>query len=158
MKKVITSIVLAGSILVAGVFVTSGGLAGGREIDNNQFDKWEANEIVAEQIIEKVGQRSIEQIRQQMHEMSHQVIVASHKWGNSPLTEEAVNKLIIEVTDGGYYNDEKEVLLEILSRWKKADFSIADKDHNIIWNIQGGTVGEAVDVDADEYMNKWGGK
>lgn len=43
-------------------------------------------------------------------------------------------------------------MLEILNRWKKGDFSAVDRDHNIIWNIQDGSVGEAKGIMTKEQF------
>ncbi|WP_268872885.1 DUF6241 domain-containing protein [Neobacillus fumarioli] len=32
---------------------------------------------------------------------------------------------------------------DILERWAAGDFSQIDKDHNTIWDLQGGTIGKA---------------
>jgi Family of unknown function (DUF6241) len=79
-----------------------------------------------------------------MHGMSHQKVIAEEKWLHYEMTTERVNYLI-EVVENGQYENE-EVFLDILHRWSVNDFSEADKDHNKIWRIQGGTIGEATGV------------
>lgn len=46
-------------------------------------------------------------------------------------------------------------MLEILNRWKKGDFSAVDRDHNIIWNIQDGSVGEAKGIMTKEQEEQF---
>lgn len=77
-----------------------------------------------------------------IHKMTHQKIVANEKWGAIPMLEENVDKVYEAVKA----NDMKErnELLEILEKWKKKDFNNIDEDHNFIWNLQGGTIGEAL--------------
>lgn len=85
-----------------------------------------------------------------IHKMSHQKVIAKKKWGAIPLTPERVNRLI-EVVEGnraGYANSAQ--YLDILHRWADGDFSRADSDHNIIWNLQGGTVGKATGISSPE--------
>jgi hypothetical protein len=45
--------------------------------------------------------------------------------------------------------------LDILNRWAEGDFSRADKDHNAIWNVQGGTIGEATGVMSPEEEQQY---
>ncbi len=79
-----------------------------------------------------------------IHKMSHQKIEADEKWGFLPLTQERIKRLIKVVNSGNY--EHKSLYLEILNRWSNGDFSQADKDHNAIWRLQGGSVGEATGV------------
>ena len=44
------------------------------------------------------------------------------------------------------HNDEKEVLLKVLTKWKDGDFREVDKDHNKVLKLQGGNVGNAYGV------------
>lgn len=76
-----------------------------------------------------------------IHQMSHQKVVANTKWGEMPLTQERVSRLI-EVLDSKDFEHEA-IYLGILKRWEKGDFSGVVIEHNTIWNLQGGTVGEA---------------
>lgn len=78
---------------------------------------------------------------QTIHNMSHQKVLADDKWGAEPLTHERVLRLIKIAEKSHYVN--KNTYLDILNRWKANDFSHADNDHNIIWNLQDGSVGRA---------------
>ncbi|MCQ6275676.1 hypothetical protein JMM81_11975 [Bacillus sp. V3B] len=84
---------------------------------------------------------SEEQVQQIIHNMSHQKIRAEDKWGFTPLTLERVERLL-EVVNANQY-EQADLYLDILNRWKEADFSQADRDHNAIWRLQNGTIGEA---------------
>lgn len=104
-----------------------------------------------------------------MHHMIHHVIIADKKWGLKDLTEENINRVILDLMllkadISGLYehavkegDDEKgsifnvrlkyiNNLLDIAYRWKDGDFTEADKDHNYIWTLQNGTVGWATGV------------
>jgi Family of unknown function (DUF6241) len=81
-----------------------------------------------------------------IHKMSHQKVEASKKWGAIPLTPGRVNQLLKVVQRNSNHYANSSVYIEILERWSKGDFSSVDKDHNQIWNLQGGTVGKAVGI------------
>lgn len=78
-----------------------------------------------------------------LHKMSHQKVVARKKWGAIPLTPQRVDRLLSVVTQNKSKYKNSEVYIDILNRWADGDFSHADDDHNVIWNLQGGTVGKA---------------
>lgn len=91
-----------------------------------------------------------------MHGMSHQKVIADEKWVHYQITNERIQFLISVIETGSYENSD--LLLEILNRWKEADFTKADKEHNAIWRLQGGTIGKATGVmspeEEKEYIEK----
>jgi Family of unknown function (DUF6241) len=87
---------------------------------------------------------SEKEILNYMHGMSHQKVVAEEKWIHYEMTSERIQYLINAIELGNYNNEE--LFLDILHRWADGDFKKADKDHNKIWNLQGGNVGEATGV------------
>ncbi|MBM7585726.1 hypothetical protein JOC86_002268 [Bacillus pakistanensis] len=92
------------------------------------------NESMTEPIAENI-------MMQYIHAMSHQKVSASEKWSYFRLTDDRVSYLLdqLEMKD---YKHEK-VYKDILTRWSEEDFSEVDHDHNEIWNLQDGSVGEA---------------
>lgn len=82
-----------------------------------------------------------------IHAMSHQKVRAEDKWGFLPMTQERI-ELLIKVVEKNKskYGENAEVYLNILKRWSNNDFSSVDHDHNLIWDIQGGTIGKATGV------------
>ncbi|WP_170158499.1 DUF6241 domain-containing protein [Aquisalibacillus elongatus] len=78
--------------------------------------------------------------------MSHQKVRASEKWGFYLFADErfAWLKEGVETVQENLTHDQ--VYLAILNRWENGDFSKADRDHNTIWELQGGTVGRASGV------------
>lgn len=65
--------------------------------------------------------------------------------GTIEITDERIDKLIANVNNcSGFDYATKNMLLEILYRWKDGDFSQIVEDHNFIWERLGGTVGKAV--------------
>ncbi|MDW0118730.1 DUF6241 domain-containing protein [Sporosarcina thermotolerans] len=85
-------------------------------------------------------------VQEIIHAMSHQKVKADGKWGFLPLTQERVQRLIevVETNESKY--DNASIYLDILNRWAENDFSNADKEHNIIWEMQSGTIGRAYGV------------
>jgi FlaG/FlaF family flagellin (archaellin) len=102
---------------------------------------------------------SAKEILVYMHGMSHQKAVAEEKWVHYEMTNERIQFLISVVESGSYENEE--LFLDILNRWAEGDFSKADKDHNEIWSLQGGTVGEATGVmsakEEQQYLENYKG-
>jgi Family of unknown function (DUF6241) len=97
---------------------------------------------------------SEDEIQQYMHGMSHQKVDAKEKWVHIEMTDERI-QFLIGVVEGGSYNN-RDLYLDILNRWSEDDFSRADKDHNEIWKLQGGTIGEATGLltaeEEQEYL------
>ncbi|HZH58749.1 MAG TPA: DUF6241 domain-containing protein [Metabacillus sp.] len=96
---------------------------------------------------------SEEDILNYMHGMSHQKVIADEKWLHYEMTNERILFLITVIENGQY--EHEEVVLDILNRWKEGDFSQADKDHNAIWSIQGGTIGKATGVMSAEQEQQY---
>lgn len=94
-----------------------------------------------------------DEILKYIHGMSHQKVIAKEKWIHYEMTSERIQFLISVVKSGSYENGE--LYLDILNRWAEGDFSRADKDHNAIWNVQGGTIGEATGVMSPEEEQQY---
>lgn len=116
----------------------------GEEIEETVIEIDEIRDVPIEE--ELPNDMSENALRQAIHDMSHQKVRADKKWGFLPLTQERVERLIeiIEKNEGDYEN--ANVYLNILKRWEKNDFTKVDKDHNIIWNMQSGTIGRAYGI------------
>lgn len=99
-------------------------------------DEKEAEELFPDDMTEYGVQNAI-------HQLSHQKIKAKDgkKWGAIQITPERINRLI-EVIEANDY-EHKSLYLEILNNWKDGDFSKSDHEHNEMWRLQGGTIGEA---------------
>ena len=94
-----------------------------------------------------------------IHQMSHQKVIADEKWGMIPLTKERVVRLIDVVESNEDKYKKPSVYLMILNRWNLEDFTTIDKDHNTIWELQGGNIGKAtgiLSVDEElEFIEKY---
>jgi Family of unknown function (DUF6241) len=94
-------------------------------------------------------------VQDAIHLMSHQKVEADEKWGSLQISDARIQRLIevIEMNKNQY--DHAYVYLDILNRWMEDDFSKADQDHNAIWRLQGGTIGEATGVLSQEEEEKY---
>lgn len=87
------------------------------------------------------------EVQDAIHSMSHQKVEAKPKWGFLPMTDERINRLIDVVGHNkSEYGESTEVYLNILIRWSNNEISRVDQDHNIIWSMQGGTIGRATGI------------
>ena len=85
----------------------------------------------------------VEKVYDIIHRMSNTKIIAEDNqiWGKIEINPENIEsiKSLIEKID---YED-KDYMLEVLSRWENNDFSQAVEEHNYFWKKLGGTVGKA---------------
>jgi len=90
--------------------------------------------------------------RNYLHKMSHQKVIAEDKWGFYKITDERIAWLLesLETDDVKKRLTDGDIYLDILTRWEKSDFSQVDEDHNVIWRLQGGTVGKATGIFTEE--------
>lgn len=88
----------------------------------------------------------IENIYDIIHRMSNTKIIAEDNqiWGRISMDPEYIASLksLIEKVD--YEN--KDYMLEVLSRWENNDFSQAVEEHNYFWKKLGGTIGKAISL------------
>ena len=94
----------------------------------------------------RVRVRPVRAVYSDLHKMSHHVVIADEKWGHKALSERNVNKLIIEVLASDYDPTVRGKLLAVLGRWKARNFDLAHEDHNYVWEMLGGNIGEAKGV------------
>ena len=81
-----------------------------------------------------------ENIQTALHEMAHQKTKAEQKWGYIFITQERIESLL-EIINS---NDvaQKNTYVDILERWKQGEYEKVDVDHNKIWKLQSGNLGE----------------
>lgn len=100
-------------------------------------------EFIDEGYARRVRVRPVKDVFSDIHRMSHHVVIADEKWGYMALSERNINKLIIEVLASDYDPTLRRDLLAILGRWKAGNFDRAHDDHNYVWEMLGGSIGEA---------------
>ncbi|GEN44421.1 DUF6241 domain-containing protein [Alkalibacillus haloalkaliphilus] len=118
------------------------------EDDEEEIDRGEVHTVELNPFGEPVSQSELtkHEVRDYIHKMSHQKIEADIKRGFYLITDERIQWLIdgVEQARGEMPGDD--VYLDILSRWAQDDFSRVDEDHNVIWNMQNGEIGEATGI------------
>lgn len=85
-----------------------------------------------------------EKIQTALHEMAHQKAKADQKWGYIFITQERIESLIEIVNSNDLV--QKSTYAEILERWKQGKYEKSDADHNKIWKLQSGNLGEGKGV------------
>ena len=125
MKKVIIGILSVGIVaVVIGLVYFKGG-----QIDSS---------------LEEVEVNTPEWVfKQEIHEMTHQKVYASHKWGEVVVTEELIDDMLQKLDEQQEEFKNASFYHETLTTWKRGDFSNAVEVHNEIWASQSGTIGEA---------------
>lgn len=107
--------------------------------------------------VEKEIPMDIQEERMQrfIHAMSHQKVESEKKWSFLPLTPERVKRLLeVAKTNKDKYEYGEEYV-EILTRWAKKDFEAIQYEHNEIWKLQDGNVGEATGVLTNEEEKEY---
>lgn len=79
-----------------------------------------------------------------IHQMAHQKVIADVKWGFIEITEERIDWLLKGLQETEL--EHEDVYRDILERWATDNFGQVDQDHNTIWRLQGGTIGEATGI------------
>ena len=139
MKKVIIGILAVG-VVAAGIVLGLGYFKG------KQFDA----------SIETVEENTPEWVfKQEIHEMTHQKVYASHKWGEVVVTEELIDEMLQKLDEQQEDFKNASFYYETLSTWQRGDFSNAVDVHNEIWASQGGTIGEATRLLTAEEERKY---
>ena len=99
---------------------------------------------------------SEELFMQQFHNMTHQKVYASEKWGATEITEERIEEML-SILDEAEYNN-TEFYRSALKQWQAGNFEDAVAVHNRIWDWQGGSVGRATrlltEKEEEIYVNK----
>lgn len=98
---------------------------------------------------EKVGTEEedadMKEIRLQinLHQMTHQKIIASKKKGAVEMTTENITDLLTIVTANKHHYEHGDFYETALTEWQQGDFSNAVNIHNTIWEWHKGNVGKA---------------
>jgi len=90
-----------------------------------------------------------------IHKMSHQKVIADTKWGFYKITDERIGWLLDSLEITYEFLDEGKIYKDILTKWKNGDFSKIDQDHNTIWSLQGGSIGEATGILSEDEEKEY---
>ena len=91
-----------------------------------------------------------------IHSLSNTIIKAQHKWGSTEITPKTIDIALegVELIDNEY---NRVYLRNGLKKWSEGDFSNGVEVHNYVWDILGGNIGIAEELDelmVDKIMNK----
>lgn len=108
---------------------------------------------IKEEVSEEVKEETTYTMAQMqfVHKMTNNLIISNDIWGY-----EEVNGLNIETALKIFKDDEK--IVNYLNQWLEKDFSNSVEFHNYIWEMLGGTIGKATELDYDkinEVVEKW---
>lgn len=123
-----------------------------QEVIEESFNNGEAEEEII------TGSVTDSQIQSILHKMSHQKVKADQKWGKLEITKQRLEYMSETIDE--YKNDLEhyDIYRDMVDRWLAGDFSRAHIDHNKIWELQKGTIGEATGLlnEAEEafYIEK----
>ncbi|MFP5110077.1 DUF6241 domain-containing protein [Neobacillus sp. C211] len=160
MGKYRSSIVIVIATIVLGIgYYVSTSLVGSKEavkhVEKNEekevIETWtptdeasEADEVIETQVETEFPEGITEaEVQDAIHSMSHSKVYASEKWSDLEPTQERIDQLLDAVKRDQNGLDHSDLYIGILEKWHVGDFSEAVSDHNKIWELQGGSVGEA---------------
>lgn len=105
---------------------------------------------------QKVSQSDLKDFHYQeyIHGMSHQKVKAKKKWGFYEIHPARIQWLLDGLDESAQIK-EKSTYRNILEKWEAGDFSRVDDDHNAIWKMQDGTVGEATGILSEKEEKKY---
>jgi len=75
--------------------------------------------------------------------------VARDKWGYLTLNDENIFTILTELAAVENPSFVEKRMIEMLSNWYHGDVGSIDKDHNFLWDWEGGTIGKASGMDWD---------
>ncbi len=93
--------------------------------------------------------------KQEIHEMTHQKVYATDKWGEVVVTEELIDAMLQKLDEQKDDFKNASFYEETLTAWKRGDFSNAVDVHNEIWASQEGTIGKATRLLTAEEENEY---
>lgn len=142
MKKVIIGILTVG-VIAAGILVG---------LEYYKKDRVESS-------LESLEENTPEWVfQQEIHEMTHQKVYATDKWGQVVVTDELIDAMLLKLEEQKEDFKNASFYHETLTTWKRGDFSNAVEVHNEIWASQNGTIGQATRLltpeEEKEYIDR----
>lgn len=147
-------------VLCIGYYVSTS-LAGSEKLkkpgeqteENDVIETWASSDEVVEEGEEEKVESQVEiefpidmteaDVQNAIHHMSHAKVLATEKWSHLEPTQERIDRLLDVVKRNQNILERSNLYIGILERWQGGNFSNAVSDHNSIWDLQGGTIGEA---------------
>lgn len=148
------SLMLLGGVILAGVILI-GAFAWWVNGNVKDYNKEHANDVEVNPAVEyaeaDLGGGSVEigvgvndeYVQEQIHGMSHQKVRAMDKRYSIEMTQAKLAVLSEQIDSFKDTLEGYDTYRAILDKWLAGDFSTADEDHNAIWYMQSGEIGEA---------------
>lgn len=122
------------------------------ENNNNADDKKEGKNPFDDDI--EIDELTDDDFQDYIHEMSHQKVEADAKWGYYEITSDRTEWLLKGLDEASDL-DHKQTYQDILEKWEDDDFSSVDEDHNAVWELQNGNMGEATGILSEEEEKEY---
>lgn len=138
-KKILIGAAVAVIVLAAAIIYTSGG-----------FDRF-INSTPAEATQQvDVKEYTASYIAEYMHEMANTLIVAGDGkiWHTKSMDKKNISEVQQMLSNSEDF-DEKDELLQIINAWSQGDFAHIVDDHNFVWKMLDGNVGQAVGINEE---------
>lgn len=140
--KITSSLVIA---IAVGIFT---GYKVGTYADSDVKEK-KTDRIKGEEVI--LDLNSDRHIINAMHKMTHQKVLSHEKQGFIKMTPENIETVrrVIDESNSGTLQH-KEQYLKILVRWYEGDFSQSVEEHNLLWEWDNNSPGQAYELATPE--------
>lgn len=94
------------------------------------------------------------QVADKMHDMANGLIVPGDgkRWNTIDMDKKNIAD-VQKMLENSEDFDEKDELLQIINAWSQGDFTNIVDDHNFVWNMLDGNVGEASGIN-EEKVNE----
>lgn len=125
-----------------------------KEVSEDKVKEYEEKELNPFGDSVKITELKDNNVRDYIHGMSHQKVVAEKKWGFYGINTTRIEWLLKGVEEASDLKNQ-DLYITILTKWKEDDFSTVDQDHNAIWELQGGTVGKATGIMTNEEEREY---
>ncbi|WP_223634512.1 DUF6241 domain-containing protein [Planococcus sp. 4-30] len=134
-------------LMAAGYYFIVQNSSGAGEISEvaDKIEEREGQEVEAEKPETGEDEADMKEVRLQinLHQMTHQKIIADKKKGAIEMTPDNIDDLLTIVEANKDHYEHSDFYETTLTAWKQSDFSNAVHVHNTIWDWHGGTVGRA---------------
>ncbi|HFK1792616.1 MULTISPECIES: PRK06770 family protein [Bacillus cereus group] len=116
------------------------GTYAGSDVKEKQTDKIKGEEVI-------LDLNSDRHIISAMHKMTHQKVLSHEKQGFIKMTPENIETVrqVIDESNSGTLQH-KEQYLKILVRWYEGDFSQSVEEHNLLWELENNSTGQAYEL------------
>ncbi|AQQ52861.1 DUF6241 domain-containing protein [Planococcus lenghuensis] len=155
-KHVVIVLGLIAALAVGGYYYIKQDLASpdelaqtAEEINEREQHKGEVRENDVEVSMEE------SEVQTYLHQMTHQHVIASEKWGSVESNPQNIENLLTIVQANRNEYEHSAYYIGVLEQWREGNFSNAVSVHNFVWKLQGGTVGKATGLLSEEEKKQF---